>query len=186
MEIRSKMKLTILMAISLACFLLIAWQGFASQKTLDKTQKAKLSVDTFIDALKEGKVSKAEVYYYDWSAKPVHAIAESDLPKYCIYRITVRVNAPSENVLLQRVNMSLKKNKLLETQPKSVDFRLGCVFFSKDKELLRLFISKEEPSVAISGELFSADPDLVAAIMQFLPLDAYEEMSWGLLSDWAN
>ena len=162
---------------------IISFRGIllsAGERSENGTQKA---VESFLQQLANDKITRAEVYYYSWNAFTRAAITEDRLRTqswhYKIIVAATRFSPPSA------IDKSLREfnYKIVETSPH--DFRLGCVFYAGEQEILRLFFPRA-PIVAINGKPFKATPQLLIAIMQFLPFETYQEVQEGMIRNWAS
>ncbi len=144
------------------------------------------SIRAFVKLASEMKITKAEMYYCPWGAMSNIPISEeSQLTKPSImYQTTI--NGLSVFGLVHDVASTLSTFKYKRIQPSKVDFRIGCIFYAKNRQVIRVFISKEEPAVFINGTPFQVTPALVDALLPMLPVQAYREMHRDMISDWAS
>jgi hypothetical protein len=98
------------------------------------------------------------------------AITESSLRNCYEYKVIVR----DPNIV--EVADALRKFKYEDIYPGISDFRLGYVFYDNGQEVLRLFFPGY-PMVSVNGVGYKASPQLIEALMQFLPVKAYNQMN---------
>jgi hypothetical protein len=128
--------------------------------------------------LSQGRISRIEVYYFDWSATTYASMSEEDLLRMYDYKITI-ANPRQRAVVLEEALGRSKFRRVLRGVKKeqfAPELRIGCVFYSGDTKELSFFFSAHGPITLINGTLFERDPELLYAITTFLPHEAYERM----------
>ena len=76
---------------------------------------------------------------------------------------------------LVEVAKSLREFKFEKCDWDVSDFRLGCVFYAENEEILRLFFPITSV-VAVNGTGYKTTPELIQSLTQFLPVKAYKDM----------
>jgi hypothetical protein len=136
-------------------------------------------VEYFLKKYNEKHVTQLVVYYMSLNELTRTAVTESSLrDNYYEYKVI----AVDPN--LSEISKSLRGFKFERINRQSFDLRWGCVFYAGNEEILRLFFPSG-PMVALNGVGYKSTPELMKAIMQFLPVEAYKEMNeydkkWGL------
>lgn len=149
----------------------------AAEPDVNTAQKA---VESFLKQSAKGEINRVEVYYMGWNILTGIAITEDFLRDnhYDYKVIAVRPN-------LSDVEKSLRKFKFKTVGLWSFDIRLGYVFYTSDQEVLRLFFANSAPVVTVNGVPFKVTPELIMSLLPFLPFEAYQEISEGMLVHWA-
>ena len=146
------------------------------------------AVDDFLDILVNYKVSRIEIYYSSWTAKHWAPIClENDLiNKRRDLKIVAYVGGIElfEEHFLRNLERILREFKFTRIQPGMRDFRLGYLFYSGDKEVLRIFFSTDDPAMSINGISYKIDLELIRLFFSFLPPQARDEIDRALLQYW--
>jgi hypothetical protein len=128
------------------------------------------AVESFLIKADRHEITRIELYYRDWISLALAALSEYHLQQG--YDCKVIIRHPD----LSAVVKSLKDFKFLLDKSPS-DFKLGCVFYEGEQEVLRIFFANNAQTIAINGTQFKMPPQLITVIMQFLPFYAYQEVS---------
>ena len=139
----------------------------AAEPNEDTSRKV---IESFLKKSAENKITRLEVYYMELGSSTRIAVTESSLRSRYEYKVT----AVDPNLV--EVAEALREFKYEDIYPDISNFRWGCVFYDNDEEVLRLFFPSF-PMVAVNGVGYKASPELVRALMQFLPVKAYKEMN---------
>lgn len=172
-------------ALLLACVTILgSFAVMAGETDIKNPEKA---VEDFLDLLAEHKVSSVKLYYSSWAAKAWRpTMFEDDLiNRYRDFEV-VAYRAPIYGQFPQDLKKVLEEFGFVKTQPPARDFRLGCIFYTKDKEVLRIFFSKEDPAVSINGVLYETNPELIRLLLPLLPSQACEEIHRSMISYWVQ
>ena len=174
---------------SIVCFLLGAGGGLlwlAPVRSAEEPIPAEKAVAAFLKQVAERKVTAIKVYYCSWGAMPNSPIyEESELTeRYRDYEIVVRRMAAWDT--LDHIADALRRYKLSRMSPHTLDFRIGCIFYAGEKEVMRLFVSKNSPAISINATTFDATPGVVHSLLPLLPMAAYEDMCYGMVADWCS
>ncbi len=159
-------KLSIVVALIIAGLLSVI--GYNSAKAKESSSRAVL--ESFLEQITKGEVTRIEVYYLDLDT----------LTRVAITEIALRDNQWEYKVIIKEpplddVEKLLRKLKLQPIEKKSLDFRLGYCFYSEDKELLSLFFANNLPVVTINSTSFRTSPELLSSLLPFLPHKAYKK-----------
>jgi hypothetical protein len=167
--------------IYLTAFLIaIHFGGFVSMAAEPNEDTSRKEVEYFLKKANEKHITHFEVYYMHLGIATFGAVTESSLrDNYYKYKVIVR------DPNLVEVAESLREFKYEDIYPDLSDFRLGYVFYDNDKEVLRLFFPSY-PMVAVNGVGYKASPELIRALMQFLPVESYKQMNEYIEKAWGS
>jgi hypothetical protein len=147
-----------------------------------RAKPATMTVESFLEKYANATVTHVEVFYEPWTVHSSVLLTEElmfgDFGQPMV-RIVGRVPYPHFTDMKKPLeNCPYKK---VASGP--VDFRLGFIFRSVDNEVFRLSLGKRHatPILSINGELFEATPEVVSAMMRFLPVNVYDEMHEALI-----
>ena len=181
---RGKIKLAtmrIIIAITLLTFTLsvcIATDPNASSNEINK------DINNLLILMKREQISKIRLYYSSWQNAPWRPIIrEGDLLKQDC-DIVEASSYTLINYFTSKLVLAMESYKYEKVQAKDIDFRLGCIFYEKDKEVGKIFFSRNAPVVSINGNLFAATPNILVPFLELLPHIAYEEINHAALRNW--
>jgi hypothetical protein len=158
----------ILGSFALATILFLGGVFLISAKAKESSSRA--IPESFLEQIVKGEVTRIEVYYLGWHILTRAAITESALrDNQWDYKVIIK-KPP-----LDDVEKLLRKLKLQHAEKMSLDFRLGYVFYSEEKELLSLFFANNMPVVTINGTSFKGSEELLSSLLPLLPHKAYKE-----------
>ena len=143
-------------------------------------------VDTFVKLANEMKITKAEMYYCPWGAMPYAPISEESQLTESYSTCQTTMNGLEVIALADDIANTLSTVKYKKIQPSKVDLRIGCHFYTKDRRVLRVFISKDVPAVFINGIPYRVTPAIVDTLLPMLPVYAYRSMYKSMINDWAS
>lgn len=83
-----------------------------------------------------------------------------------------------------KLRSSIEIFRYERVQSSTIDFRLGCIFYKSDEEVVRFVFSRQAPVVSINGTLFAATPNLLNLFAELLPHTAYEEVNHAAFKNW--
>lgn len=156
----------------------IVFEGSVSIASEPNDNAAQRAVESFLRQLAEDKITRIEVYYMNLNALTRFSISE-DFLRDNHYDYKVIAIDPN----LSEIGNSVKEFKFERIDWQSFDFRWGCVFYTEDKEALRLFFPNA-PVVSVNGVGYKATQELIISLMQFLPVEAYKEMNEAIKKHW--
>jgi len=149
--------------------------SMAAQPDENTTQR---TVESFLKKLDDNKITRIEVYYMSWNTFTRISITEDFLrDNHYDYKVIAMNRGISE------AGKALREFKFEKSDWKSFDFRWGCVFYSDNEEVLRLFFPTA-PMVAVNGAGYKATPELIKSLTQYLPVVAYKEMNDFIQKNW--
>ena len=167
--------------IYLTVFLIaIHFGGFVSMAAEPNEDTSRKEVEYFLKKVNEKHITQLVVYYMHLDSATFGAVTESSLrDNYYEYKVIARY--PN----LVEVAKALREFKCEDIHPNISDFRWGGVFYSGNEEVLRLFFPSY-PMVAVNGVGYKATPELVRALMQFLPVESYKQMNEYIEKAWGS
>ncbi|MHC4298599.1 MAG: hypothetical protein ACYS7Y_14975 [Planctomycetota bacterium] len=142
-------------------------------------------IRAFVKLADEMKITKVEMYYLPWGALTYAPISqESQLTRSPLYQTTIRALevVPIADDLARKLSTARHK----KIRPSKADYRIGCIFYAKNRQVLRVFISENTPAVYINGIPCRVDPAVVDALLPMLPVQAYRNMYKDMLRNWAS
>jgi hypothetical protein len=157
--------------IYLTAFLIaIHFGGFVSMAAEPNENTSRRQVEYFLKKANEKHITQLEVYYMELGIESPIALLENAIRSGYEYKVIVR------DPNLAEVTRALREFKYEDIHFDISDFRWGCVFYDNNEEVLRLFFQGFS-TVVVNGVGYTATPELVRALMQFLPVKAYKEMN---------
>ena len=172
----------VMISMLLSIFLLSTCYAPTPNKSADSTKK---DLQNLLELIKERRISKVKVCYSSWQAKTWGSNRrEEDFLKQQ-HDITVDVDPVYLAVNLEgKLRSLIRVFRYERVQSSDVDFRLGCIFYKGDDEVVRFVFSSHAPVVSINGTLFAATPDLLITFAELLPHAAYEEVNHAAFKNW--
>ena len=150
----------------------------APAKNLDTAQQA---VKAFLKCSAEGQITRMELYYFDWKSLTRVAFTEKFLrDNHWDFKVFATTPVPSD------LENSLRQFNFETIEPRSLDVRLGYVFVSEEKEILRLFFASNAAVVVVNGVPFKASPELITSLLPLLPYQAYKDVHEVIVRNWAS
>jgi hypothetical protein len=146
-------------------------------------------VRAFVALAEKGQIDKMVVYYRRWEQPEPRSITEETLIRAPGLEMTYRGTMLQEPVLA--LAKTLNAQVLDQTTKVSVrfdeiiDFGLGFICYTREKEVIRDTISKRPPILSINGERFMLPPEVMYALAPFLPGMVYKGMLAHIVTQWA-
>lgn len=172
---KMKHRIVVYLAPLLIAVVMGSFVSMAAQPDENTTQRA---VESFLKKLDDHKITRIEVYYMSWNELTRISITE-DFLRDNHYDYKVIAMKPD----ISEAGKALRELKFEKIDWKSFDFRWGCVFYSDNEEVLRLFFPTA-PMVAVNGAGYKATPGLIKSLTHFLPVEAYKEMNDFIQKNW--
>jgi len=165
----------------------IGLSSFVAIGVQTNVKSSKQVVQYFLEKLAKKEINRAELYYHPWSSIPYSPIFTEDqlINNYRDFKIVAYRGSLVHGEFVRELEKALRKFKFKRVRPKDLDYRLGCVFYAND-EIMRIFISKNEPVVSINENAFEVSPDLVWSLTLLLPREAYDEIHRSIVCFWAS
>jgi hypothetical protein len=155
--------------------------GFGIFLAIARAKPATMTVQSFLEKYANATVTHVEVFYEPWTAHSSVLLTEELM--FGGLQPTVRIVGRVPYPHFTDMRKPLEKCPYKKVGNGPVDFRLGFIFRSADNEFFRLSLGRRDATLILSvnGELFEATPEVVSAMMLFLPVNAYEEMHEALV-----
>jgi hypothetical protein len=183
--------LIILCALILSPFIFAIGEDKDYSGALSKREglAAHQAVDDFLDLSVKYQVSRIEIYYSSWTAKhwrPTFFEDELINKQRDLKVIEYAPQIAFQVHFLRNLERILREFKFTRIQPDTRDFRLGCLFYSGDKEVLRIFFSTDDPAMFINGISYKIDLELIRLFFSLLPPQARDEIDRAMLQYWVR
>jgi hypothetical protein len=172
-----------ILALTLALIVMLAFTRVAATASDTRQRSAESLVKDVLKKLSQREITRIEVYYVNWDDSLYGGMMRDYVFDHYDYKITVadpRERTASLEDALKRLEL-----RKLKFDPMGWEFRLACVFYSGDKEDLRLLFGGGASVLRINDTLFETDPRLLSAVSAFLPHEAYERMYQAVLHELA-
>ncbi|HUS72682.1 MAG TPA: hypothetical protein VMY06_06400 [Sedimentisphaerales bacterium] len=141
-----------------------------------------MTIESFLEKYAKATVTRVEVFYEPWTMhSPVILTEEHLFGGYSQPMVRIVGRVPYPHFTDMKEPLEKCSYRRIENGP--VDLRLGFIFRSVEDEVFRLSLGKIDatPILVVNDELFEATPEVVRAMMRFLPVNAYEKMEKALI-----
>jgi len=178
---------TLIWMILLVCLVVFGCLPLTADKLI--ANNVETAPNDFLDLLVKNKVSRIEIYYTSWTVKHWQlTFFEDDLinKQRDLKVVAYTGRIVFQGHFLRNLERILREFKFTRIQPGTRDFRLGCLFYSGDKEVLRIFFSTRDPAMSINGISYKIDLELIRIFFSFLPPQARDEIDRAMLQYWVR